>query len=136
MPTLSKGEVIIPDKIHMKEGKTEPPKRYTKASLIALLEKKDLGTKATRASIIDTLFNRGYIINAKIEVTKFGMSVFESLNAYCPDILDEDLTRNLEKDMERISKGQKSKDEVINEGKQIITKIVESRILLPLFLHL
>ncbi len=126
MPALSKGETITPDKIHMKEGKTEPPKRYTKASLIALLEKKDLGTKATRASIIDTLFNRGYIINAKIEVTKFGMSVFESLNAYCPDILDEDLTRNLEKDMERISKGQKSKDEVINEGKQIITKVVES----------
>ena len=126
MPTLVKGEVIKPDKIQMKEGKTEPPKRYTKASLIALLEKKDLGTKATRASIIDTLFNRGYILNAKIEVTNFGMSVFESLNSYCPDILDEDLTRNLEKDMERISKGQKSKDEIIGEGKQIITKIVET----------
>ena len=126
MPALSRGEEIKPDKVQMKEGKTEPPKRYTKASLIALLEKKDLGTKATRASIIDTLFNREYIINAKIEVTNFGMSVFESLNNYCPDILDEDLTRNLEKDMERISKGQKSKDEVIGEGKQIITKIVET----------
>ena len=124
MPSLVRGEKISPEKIFMKEGKTEPPKRYTKASLIALLEKKDLGTKATRAAIIDTLFNRGYILNARIEVTEFGMSVYDSLNKYCSEILDEDLTRTLEKDMEKISKGSKNKDDVISEGKKMISEIV------------
>jgi DNA topoisomerase-1 len=126
MPAIKKAEEITAEKIAMKEGKTEPPKRYTKASLIALLEKKDLGTKATRAAIIDTLFNRGYILNAKIEVTEFGMSVYESLSKYCGQILDEDLTRNLEKDMERVTKGTLKKDELINEGKKIITAVVET----------
>lgn len=124
MPQLEKGEDVSAEKIYMKEGKTEPPKRYTKASLIALLEKKDLGTKATRAAIIDTLFNRGYIINAKIEVTEFGMSVYQSLMKYCSNILDEDLTKTLEKDMEKISKGSKNKDDVIGEGKKIISEVV------------
>lgn len=124
MPRLEKGEDVDAEKVYMKEGKTEPPKRYTKASLIALLEKKDLGTKATRAAIIDTLFNRGYIINAKIEVTEFGMSVYQSLEKYCSNILDEDLTKNLEKDMEKISKGLKNKDEVIGDGKKIISEVV------------
>ncbi len=124
MPEVKKGEEIKPDKVHMKEGKTEPPKRYTKASLIALLEKKDLGTKATRAAIIDTLSNRGYIINAKIEVTGFGMSVYESLSRYCSEILDEELTRTLEKDMEKISKGSKKKDDIIGDGKRIISGVI------------
>lgn len=118
------GEEIKPDDLKMKEGKTEPPKRYTKASLIALLEKKDLGTKATRASIIDTLFNRGYIVNSKIEVTGFGMSVYESLNKYCSQILDEDLTRRLEKDMEKISHGALKESDVVMQGKNIISDVV------------
>ncbi len=126
MPAMEKGEKVKPEKVFIKEGKTEPPKRYTKASLIALLEKKDLGTKATRAAIIDTLFNRGYILNAKIEVTEFGMSVYETLNKYSRSILDEDLTRTLEKDMEGISKGSKKSEEVINEGKKIIAAAVET----------
>ncbi|HUB92384.1 MAG TPA: DNA topoisomerase I [Candidatus Saccharimonadales bacterium] len=126
MPAMEKGEEIKHDKILMKEGKTEPPKRYTKASLIALLEKKDLGTKATRAAIIDTLFNRGYILNARIEVTEFGMSVYESLDKYCSQILDEELTKKLDKDMERISRGSLKKEEVIDEGKKIITGVVET----------
>jgi DNA topoisomerase-1 len=45
---------------------TKPPERYSKASLIALLEQKELGTKATRAAIIDTLFKRGYLKGGRI----------------------------------------------------------------------
>ena len=42
-----------------------PPKSFSKAALLAELEKRDLGTKATRASIIDTLFRRGYLDGAR-----------------------------------------------------------------------
>jgi len=124
MPDFTVGEMVKPSKVDMKALKTLPPKRYTKASLISLLEGKDLGTKATRAEIIDTLFKRGYINGSSIEVTEFGLSVYTALSTYCPDILDEDLTRTLEKDMERIQKGEKKKIEVITEGKNIITKLI------------
>ncbi len=124
MPKLEVGEHVKPEKVDMNEGKTEPPKRYTKASLIALLEKKDLGTKATRAAIIDTLFSRGYIVNSRIEVTDFGTSVFNTLSKYSGEILDEEMTKRLEKDMEKIAKGTMKESEVIDEGKKIITEIV------------
>jgi len=52
MPELNEGERIKIDRVFEKELKTMPPKRFTKASLISLLEKKNLGTKATRAEII------------------------------------------------------------------------------------
>ncbi|MHB1830215.1 MAG: DNA topoisomerase I [Candidatus Micrarchaeaceae archaeon] len=118
------GEAITPEKVDMKSLKTLPPKRYTKASIISVLEGKELGTKATRAEIIDTLFRRDYIKGSNIEVTEFGLSIYNALSAYCSEILDEDLTRKLELDMEKIQKGQATKSEVINEGKEIITSLI------------
>src|SRR3989344_2871785 len=59
VPTLNSPVKI--DEIKFLEKETQPPKRYSPASLIPLLEKKNLGTKATRSSIVDTLFERGYL---------------------------------------------------------------------------
>ena len=123
LPDLKEGVAIDAD-AKMKEAMTEPPKRYTKAGMIATLEKKELGTKATRAAIIDTLFNRSYIMNSSIQVTEYGMSVYGALNKYCSEILDEELTRRLEEDMEKIARGSIGSDAVINEGKEIITRII------------
>jgi DNA topoisomerase-1 len=124
IPDFTKGEAIKPDKIDMKALKTLPPKRFTKASLISLLESKDLGTKATRAEVIDTLFRRDYIKGGSIEVSEFGLSVYDALSTYCADIISEDLTRKLEKDMEKIQQGKAAKAEVVDEGKRIITGLV------------
>jgi DNA topoisomerase-1 len=123
LPKFTKGETLE-CKIYGKKLETKPPKRFTKASLISLLEKKDLGTKATRAEIIDTLFRRDYIKNSPIMTTEFGLSVFEALKSYCGAILDENLTKKLEEDMERIAHGQMTEEEVISEGKKIIVDII------------
>ncbi len=125
LPKLAQGSSVDIEDASMKEGLTEPPKRFGKASLIGLLEKKNLGTKATRAAIIDTLFDRGYIRNSRIEVTDFGMSVYSALSKYCPEILDEDMTKKLDNDLDEIAKGRKEKVEVINEGKKVITDIMK-----------
>ncbi len=125
LPDFTVGEAITPENVDMKSLKTLPPKRFTKASLISLLEGKELGTKATRAEIIDTLFRRDYIKGTSIEVTEFGLSVYNALSKYCQDILDEELTRKLETDMENIQKGEATKGVVIEEGKSIITRLIE-----------
>jgi DNA topoisomerase-1 len=124
MPAFKLGSTLSVDKSESKKLVTKPPDRYSKASLIALLEGKDLGTKATRAAIVDTLFNRGYIRNKRIEVTYYGMSVYETLKQNVPPILDQALTRKLEVDMEEITHGKTTKEAVINEGKQVITQII------------
>ena len=125
LPEFEDDSAHKPEKVNMKEFKTEPPSRFNKSSLIALLEKKDLGTKATRTEIIDTLFRREYIKNSRIEVTELGMSVYNALSKYCGAILNEELTRKLEKDMENIMRGSEDEERVIGEGKNIIEDIIK-----------
>lgn len=88
------------DKIEIAEKETQPPKRYTPASLITLLEKKNLGTKSTRSMIVETLFDRGYLEGKSIQATPLGMKLIASLEKYSPIIIDENLTRDLEEKME------------------------------------
>ncbi len=113
------------EEVKMEELETKPKKRFTKAGLIAELERMNLGTKATRASIIDTLFRRNYIEGGQIRVTKFGMSVYNALSRNCGMIMSVETTRQLEEDMERISKGEKKEEEVVAEGKEILLKAIE-----------
>jgi len=105
--------------------KTKPPNRYSPASIISELEKKHLGTKATRSVIVDTLFKRGYAEGRSIEVSPFGMRVWEVLGAHSPKILDESLTRRLEDEMDAVVAGKLGKDVVIQEGKEILIQILD-----------
>ena len=80
LPEVNKGDQVDVKKINLYEKETQPPKRYTPASIIKELEKKNLGTKSTRASIIDTLFSRGYVDGKSIEATNLGMHCLICLN--------------------------------------------------------
>ncbi len=122
MPDLDRGETAEVEKVVERKGTTKPPERYTKAMLIQVLESKNLGTKATRAEIVDTLFKRGYVRNSRIEVTPLGRSVYNALSLYAPEIVDENLTRKLEEDMDGLVHGRTTREHVIDEGKEIITR--------------
>jgi DNA topoisomerase-1 len=126
LPPMSRGDRVAASAMEMKQMETQPPKRYSKATMIAELEKRNLGTKATRASIVDTLFKRNYIEGSSIRVTKFGMSVYEALENNCKMIVDEATTRRLEEDMEGISKGSRSEAEVIEEGKNMLLEALKA----------
>jgi DNA topoisomerase I len=104
------------------EKQTQPPKRYNPASIIKELEKRNLGTKATRASIVDTLFQRGYIAGKPIEVTEVGMKTENILERFCPEILDEELTKNFEIEMDEIRANTKKPEKVLEEAKEILRK--------------
>ncbi len=120
------GEVLI-EKLRIEEKMTQPPKRYSPASIITELEKKNLGTKATRSSIIDTLYDREYIKDKSIKATELGIKLIESLRKHSPVIIDENLTRNIEKQMEHIKISKKDLDKkkahVLDEAKQALIKI-------------
>ncbi|HLC22255.1 MAG TPA: DNA topoisomerase I [Candidatus Nanoarchaeia archaeon] len=109
--------------IHDKE--TQPPKRYTPASVIKELEKKNLGTKATRSDIIEGLFDRNYIRGRdSLEVTGLGMATIEVLIKYCPEILDEQLTRDFEDEMEKIQQGQRSESDALKHAEVFLTDVL------------
>lgn len=124
LPVFVEGEETNAKKIWMEEKMTKPPNRYSPSSIVKKLEEVDIGTKATRAEILETLFSRGYLANKKsIQVTPFGLSVIEALENRTPDLLSEELTREFDKDMEEISKGTQKQEKVITSGKQVLTKI-------------
>ncbi|MDP4012741.1 MAG: DNA topoisomerase I [Candidatus Nanoarchaeia archaeon] len=124
MPKLEKGEEIKVEKIDILEKETQPPKRYTPASIIKELEKKSLGTKATRASIVDALYERHYVNEKSIEATKLGMAAVETLEKYCPEILDEALTRRFEQETDEIRERTKKEAEVIKEAEVFLEKVL------------
>ncbi len=120
------GEVKI-IKVRTEEKETQPPRRYSPASILSELEKKNLGTKATRAAILETLENRGYIKDRNVKATPLGISLIGILEKYSKIIIDEKLTRDLEEEMEEIlnsKKGLKDKQKILLEkAKKIITQI-------------
>ncbi len=124
LPQFSEGEKIGIEKFEMVEKQTQPPPRYTQASIIRALEAENLGTKATRAEIIKTLYDRDYVTENSIEVTPLGLSVFHAMQKHVPEIISPDLTRHFESEMEEIQSEKKNKSEVLDEGREILGKIL------------
>ncbi len=120
------GEVLI-EKLRTEEKITQPPRRYSPASIITELERKNLGTKATRSNIIDTLYDRDYIVDKSIRATTLGIHLIDSLKKHSPVIIDENLTRQMEKEMDSIRNSKKDLDKkeqhIIAEAKDALTKI-------------
>ncbi len=121
------GEVEIKD-VKTEEKMTQPPKRYSPASIISLLEKKNLGTKATRSSILETLYNRGYIKEQNIKATSLGTSLIDSLKENCPVIVDENLTKEIEQKLENIRNSKdyiKEEEKILDDTKKVLYKVGE-----------
>jgi DNA topoisomerase-1 len=119
------GKAKIKD-LRIEEKETQPPKRYSQASLVSELARRNLGTKATRAMIIDTLYNRGYVAERSIRATPMGIQLISTLEKEAPMIIDEKLTRHIEAELTEIEKSkdsEKKKQKVVSEVKEIITKI-------------
>jgi DNA topoisomerase-1 len=125
LPEFKESEKLEVEKLQIVQKKTQPPRRFTPASIIQTLEAKNLGTKATRATIIDILYERRYAVGREIKVTPFGLAVCNALERNCPEILDEQLTRRLEFSIEQIQEGNLTKERVIEDGENILKEILE-----------
>ncbi|OIO65805.1 DNA topoisomerase I [Candidatus Woesearchaeota archaeon CG1_02_57_44] len=125
LPVLTEKESVALLDVTKHDKQTEPPKRYTPASIVRELEKRNLGTKATRASIVDTLFSRNYVFGDSIQATELGMATVAALEKHCPRILDEELTKTFEGRMEDIREHKTTQDEVLSHAKEVLGKILE-----------
>jgi len=127
IPTMD-GEVDVLE-IRTEEKETKPPRRYSAASLVKELEKKNLGTKATRANIVETLYSRDYVRERAIEVTELGMRMCETLENYAPVILSEEMTAEMGRKLEKIELAdgdfEKMEKQVLEESKDVVRGIAE-----------
>ncbi len=118
------GERVKCIKAIVREGKTQPPKRYTQTSIIKEMERLNLGTKNTRVQIIDILRNRKYIEGKTIRPTKLGETVVEVLEEHVPELTSPELTSKLEKAMKEIELGRRDPVEFINATLEQISEIM------------
>ena len=124
LPDMKEGDSIAIEKVEKVDKETQPPKRFNQSSIIKELEKRNLGTKATRADILDRLFQRGYIDGVKITVTELGMQTIEILEKHAPTIVDEALTAHFEEEMSKIREGKEKEEKVLEEAQKTLTKLL------------
>lgn len=124
LPPLSEHQEIGVKRVSIKENLTKPPARYNPRTLLLKMEKEEIGTKATRASTIQTLYDRKYIHGTdKLVVSDLGFEVIEILSKYCPTIVSPELTRELEGKMEEIQRGQQTKATVLKEAVETLKPV-------------
>jgi DNA topoisomerase-1 len=107
LPPLSPGQPLTLVKLHKEQKFTQPPPRYTEASLVRELEEKGIGRPSTYASIIATLLDREY---ARLEekhfiATDLGAVVCDLLTASFRDLMDVGFTAQMEESLDRVAEG-------------------------------
>ena len=110
LPSLKEGQIIAIDDIKSEQHFTEPPPRYTEASLIKTLEEYAIGRPSTYASIIATLKNRKYVEvdNKRFIATDIGRIVNRFLTNYFNKYVDYGFTAELENELDDIARGKKT----------------------------
>jgi len=89
------------------------------------MEREGIGTKATRAATIQTLYDHKYLRGAdSLAISDLGLEVTRILSKYCPTVVSPELTRELEKKMNEIQQGKESKEAVLQNTIEILKPIM------------
>ena len=109
LPPMKEGEVIDLTGIDTKQHFTEPPPRFTEASLVKALEEFGIGRPSTYASIISTLVNREYVEleSRRFQPTDVGRVVSKFLSEHFTQYVDYDFTARLEDELDEVSRGER-----------------------------
>lgn len=125
LPSVADGQKVHVKRVASKTNFTKPPPRYNPRSLLLEMEKENIGTKATRASTIQTLYDRKYVHGEdKLGVSELGFEVSEVLTKYCPTVVSPKLTRKLEEEMDEVQQGKQSKEEVLQNAVSILEPVI------------
>jgi len=117
LPELSEGETVELLKLLPEQHFTQPPPRYTEATLVKTLEEYGIGRPSTYAPIITTIQQRGYVetVDKRLYPTELGEVVNELLVEYFPDIVNVEFTAQMEDDLDRIASGDMELTPVLHE---------------------
>ncbi len=107
LPELQQGDLLKVRSLVPKQHFTQPPPRYTDATLVKALEEKGIGRPSTYAPIVDTIIKRGYVVREKKHFypTELGFVVVDLLKNYFPDIIDVEFTADMEQKLDSIEEG-------------------------------
>jgi DNA topoisomerase-1 len=125
LPSMKEGHAINISKIIVEDRFIGPPSRYNPSSLLRKMEATGIGTKATRADIIQTLYDRKYIQDERMTVTDLGFEVLEILKNHCPTVISIRLTKELEERMIRVHEHSLKREDVLVGAVEILKPVLE-----------
>lgn len=117
LPSLEKDEKLKVESLKGEQSFTQPPARYTEASLVKELEDKDIGRPSTYAPIVSTLTERKYVGREKkaLKPTELGFLVNDLMEEYFKDIVDAGFTANMENRLDDVEVGSQKWKDLISE---------------------
>ncbi|SEW27737.1 DNA topoisomerase I [Luteibacter sp. 329MFSha] len=110
LPLLKQGDVVPVSQIAADQHFTEPPPRYSEASLVKALEEYGIGRPSTYASIIQVLLSREYVLldSRRFKPTDVGRAVSQFLSGHFTQYVDYDFTARLEDELDAVSRGEEA----------------------------
>ena len=128
LPAISVGQEVDLTSLDLEAKQTEPPARYSQGKLVQEMERLGLGTKSTRASIIERLYEVKYLKNDPIEPSQLGMAIIDALECYAAHITTPEMTSELEGDMTKVAEGKASQDAVVDHSRELLASLLEGLI--------
>ena len=127
IPLLEVAQEVKKEKIESKQSFTEPPPRYTEASLVKALEEKDIGRPSTYSPTITTILARHYIEKEAKQLvpTELGKVVNKLLTENFPDIINVEFTAEIENEFDEIADGKENWKQMISEFYEPFEKELE-----------
>lgn len=117
MPQFDEGAPVIIESVESQQHFTQPPTRYTEASLVRMLEEKGIGRPSTYAPTITTIIARGYVMreNKRLYPTELGKMINTMMTQYFGSIVDTEFTAGLEDQLDEVEDGEMDWHEVLQE---------------------
>ena len=116
LPAVSEGDTVNCDEVIPKDHTTQPPARFTEASLTRALEERGIGRPSTYASIIETILSREYVFKrgSALVPSWIAFSVSKLLSEHLPRLVDFEFTAKMEDDLDAISRGEAEYTDYLN----------------------
>ena len=127
LPQLEKGKVLKPVSVEGEQNFTQPPSKYTEASLIKELEDKNIGRPSTYAPIVATLVERKYVKRLKrtLSATELGFLVNGMMEEYFKEIVDAGFTADMEDKLDDVETGAREWKKVVSDFYGPLEKEIE-----------
>lgn len=117
LPTVKEGATLTLQQVKPEQHFTQPPARYSEATLIKVLEEKGIGRPSTYAPTIGTLEERNYIVKEekRLKPTDIALTVSDLLVEHFPRVVDYEFTAKMEEDLDEVAAGKKTWQPTIKE---------------------
>ncbi len=117
LPDLAQGDVLDQRNVEGRRHQTEPPPRYTEATLVKALEEEGIGRPSTYATIVQTVLKRDYVEKQGRQLVpqELGFIVHDLLEQYMKKYVDVPFTGEMERELDEVAQGDRKYEEVLRE---------------------